>query len=248
MKNTLLLPAITGIFFLFSCKKDNNTPDNQNHSYPKTYTEDVRSSVLGNSVTTYNLTYDANNRLISTISIPAPPTLKFVYTYAANNSFTLDLYNYGVLNIHEIFWLNASSLVDSTFQYNDTNDSSTEKYIYNSSKQLIQLKNYDYDVSGSALNSTTNYTFDNSGNVTKEDNDLGSTITYVYYTDLLNTLSLGKTFIPQTVNLIKSATTVSGGNSETATHFYTFDSSNRQIKDSIATDVGDLTVIKSYTY
>jgi hypothetical protein len=249
MKKLFLLTALTGTFILHSCKKDNNNPDNQNSaSLPKTYTEDVRSSVLGNSVTTYTLTYDANNRLISMVSTPSPPSLKFVYQYSPDSSYTLDLYNYNTLDIHEIFWLNSSSLMDSTFQYNNTNDTSTEKYIYDAGKELTQLKDYDYSASGSVLYSITNYTYDNSGNVITQTDNLGNSTTYDYYPDLLNTLSLGQVYLPHSHNFVKSATLTSGGNSEIATHFYTFDNNNRLIKDSIYTSGVDVIGIKSYTY
>src|SRR4030095_4653425 len=125
---------LIGVLFFASCNKDNKAPDS---SLPKTYTEDVRSSGY-NSVTVYNLTYDGDNRLVSMASTPEPSIGKFIYQYANDNSFTMDLYNSNVLDIHEKFWVNSLSLVDSTFQYNNTNDSSTAKYIYNYGNQLIQ--------------------------------------------------------------------------------------------------------------
>jgi hypothetical protein len=247
MKKTLLLSALSVIFFQISCKKDNNSTG-QNNSLPKTYTEDIRSSVIGNSVTTYNLVYDANNRQISMTSTPAPPVLKFVYAYVTDKTFTLDMYTYGTLSIHENFWINTASLIDSTFQYNDTQDTSTEKYIYDTNKQLIQKKEYDYSSSVSSLYNTTSYTYDNLGNPITETDDQGKSITNDYYTDLPNTLTMGMLYTPQSKNLVKTSTLNSGGSTETATHFYTFDSSKRLIKDSVATTGSDLIAIKSYTY
>ena len=78
--------------------------------------------------------------------------------------------------------------------------------------------------------------------------NLGNSTTYDYYPDLLNTLSLGKAFLPQTHNFVKSATLTSGGSSETVTHFYTFASSNRLVKDSTYTSGVDVIAIKSSTY
>jgi YD repeat-containing protein len=247
MKNTVFLSVIITICFLYSCKKDNNNPNSNSSSLPKTYTEDIRSSVIGNSVTTYNLNYDANNRLTSMSSMPAPPVLNFIYKYA-DKSLTLDMYEQNELSIHEIFWLNAASLIDSTFQYNNTDDSSSEKYFYNGNMQLIQQKNYDFYTSGSILNKTTNYTYDNSGNVITATDDQGNATTYIYYTDLPNTFSMGQTYLPNTANLVKSTTLTSGSYTETATHFYSFDSSKRLIKDSATTSVSDFIAIKSYTY
>src|SRR5205809_4019640 len=126
MKKTLIA-AIIGIFLSTSCKKNNETPSAGTASLPKTYTEDIRTAGF-NSLTTYNLTYDGNNRITSMTSIPEPAINKFIYTYSSNNSLTMDLYNSNVLSIHEILWLNSSGALDSTFQYNDSHDTSTEKY------------------------------------------------------------------------------------------------------------------------
>jgi hypothetical protein len=244
MKNIRSLPIVLGLLLMVSCKKDNNAPDTS--SLPKTYTEDVRSSGY-NSVTVFNLTYDGDNRLVSMASIPEPSIGKFIYQYANDNTFTMDLYNSNVLDIHEKFWVNSFELVDSTFQFNNTNDSSTEKYIYNSDKQLIQRIDYNYYSSGPVVYNVTNYTYDNTGNATQESDNLGQTVTYEYYMDLANNLSMGQTYLPVPKNFIKTSTTNSGGTAIVATHFYTFDSNNRLIKDSISTSL-DIIAIKSYTY
>src|ERR1700688_1238386 len=131
MKNSLLCLVLTVGFFLCSCKKDNSASNSNGSSQPKTYTEDVRSSIIGNSLTTYDLTYDANGRLTALAAIPSPPSINFVYAYPATNTVTMDLYEGGILNIHEIMWLNSSSYLDTTFQYDNTGDTTTEKYIYN---------------------------------------------------------------------------------------------------------------------
>jgi len=247
MKKTLL-PASLFAFFLFTaCKKNNETPSTDSASLPKTYTEDIRSTGF-NSLTTYNLTYDGNNRMTSMTAIPEPAIVKFVYKYSSNNSLTMDLYNSNVLSIHEILWLNASGTLDSTFQYNDTNDSSTEKYIYNSSKQILQIKNYNYSSSGSQLDHTTDYTYDNLGNAITESISNGTLTNFTYYTDMPNTLTMGLTFNPQAKYLIKTASSSSSGTPVTATHFYSFDSSNRLIKDSAVTTGVSAILIKSYTY
>ena len=245
MKHILIISTAIGMLIFASCKKDNNNAPTSS-SLPKTYTEDVRASGF-NSVITYNLTYDGNNRLTSMAAIPAPSITKFIYTYSGNTSLTMDLYSSGALSIHEILWLNTSYFLDSTFQFNDTEDSTTEKYIYNSGKQLIQLKNYIYSSSGAALDNTTVYTYDNNGNVTKESDDNGKVITYTY-TNMLNYLNLGQFFIPVPKYFVNTATTSDGGPDLTATHYYSFDSSKRLVKDSAYTTGADVIAIKSYTY
>jgi hypothetical protein len=249
VRQSLFLLVVAGTCLFSSCKKDNNTPNTGTSYFPKTYTENVQNAQIGNSVTTYDLTYDGNNRLISLTSIPAPPVLSFVYAYPSNSSVTMDLYDNGELSIHEIFWLNSSSMVDSTFQYDDSQDTTTEKYIYNSNKKLVQLKTYDYFSTGPVLDNTTTYTYDVNGNESQSTDDQGNTTSYSYYTNYVNNLSVGQPYIQQSVNLVKTVTLVTPSYTETGTHFYTFDNSNRIIADSAVT--GGYVVstgIKTYTY
>jgi len=245
MKNLALFPvALVGILFLFSCKKDSAT--NASSLRPKTYTENITSSFLGNSITIYDLTWDNNNRLVSLVSTPAPPALKFVYQYSTS-SFTLDLYNSNALAIHEIVWLNSIPYIDSTFQFNNTQDTSTEKYTYNSSKQLVQINEYSYSkLSGATLDNVTNYTYDNNGNAITVTDDNGTT-TYDYYTNLPTPFSLDLAYIPITRNLPKTVSLNSGGTIVSATHTYTFDSNNRLTTDKAVASNGDI-IVKTYTY
>jgi len=247
MRNSFILIITAGIVFLSSCKKDNSASNN-NSSLPKTYTEDIRSSIIGNSLTTYDLSYDANGRLTALTAIPSPPTINFVYTYPAANKVTMDLYEGGVLNIHEIMWLNSSSWLDTTFQYDNAGDTTTEKYIYNGNKQVIQENIYNYSSSGTSLYNATYYTFDNLGNVVSSQDNQGVSISYTYYTNLPYTLKLGQSFLPTPINFIKTEIQNSGGSTETINHFYTFDGNNRLIEDSTYTAEVNLIAIKSYTY
>jgi hypothetical protein len=168
-----------------------------------------------------------------------------VFQYG-NGSYTGDIYNSNAISIHEVFFLNSNSFVDSTFQYNDTNDSTTEKYIYNSSKQLATLKEYDYSiVTGAQLSNTTTYTYDSNGNqITATDN---FSVTTYEYTTLVNNLVVGAPYFPVNKNLVKTTTNTSGGTTVILNHTYTFDGSNRLSTEKITDDAGDI-VIKTYTY
>jgi hypothetical protein len=248
MKNSSAYLVLAALLFLASCTKNNNSSNSNSSSRPKTYTEDVRSTIIGNSLITYDLTYDANGRLTALTATPAPPSINFVYTYTSANTVTMDLYQGGILDIHEILWLNSSSYLDTTFQYDNTDDTTTEKYIYNGNNQLIQENIYDYSSSGVNLYSKTNYTYDNLGNIITSVDNLGNTISYSYYTNLPNNLNLGQTFLPQPINFIKTEILNASGTIETVNHYYTFDSNNRLIEDSTYTAEVDLIAIKSYTY
>jgi YD repeat-containing protein len=248
MKNTsILCIASIAILVFSSCKKDNSptTPVNSS-SLPKTYTENVTSASFGNSITTYNLNYDGSNRLVSLIAATLPG-VKELYKYNVDGSFSLDEYDDGTnLSIHENFFLNSYKLVDSTFQYNDTQDTTTEKYYYNGSKQLLAYTEYNYSkLGGSTQTNVTTYTYDNNGNVTKATDFNG--VTSYTYTNLTSPLYIGPDFFSHTKNLIQTTSLNSGGSTETVTDSYTFDSSNRLITDKAVASTGDV-LIKSYTY
>ena len=245
MKNLTRLTAVLLITGIFSCKKGNDASVDSS-ALPKTYTEDLRSSALTTKVV-YNLTYDSKNRLISLAAIPEPSIVKFVYQYPDDKTVTLDLYNSNQLSIHEKFWLNSISLVDSTFQYDDTQDTSTEKYFYDPNHLLTTVNNYDYANSISILSNKTQYSYDNNGNALTQA-DYSGTTNFTYYTDLPYTLSVGQPYLSVPKYFIKTASSNASGSLVTATHYYKFDSNNRLIQDSAYISGVDAIAIKSYTY
>jgi len=255
LKNTLIIIFVS--ILLFSCQKEvseivtgssTNTSSSSNStsatSKVKTYTEDV-TTPAGHLATTSNLTYDLNDRLLSMVSTTSPGD-KFVYQYNSNNIYTLDIYNSNNVSIHEVFFINNLGFIDSTLEYNDTKDTSTEKYLYNSAQQLTTLKEFSYStITGAKLVNTHSYVYDSNGNVAK-DTDVNGEVTYDY-TTLLNTLSIGKALTPQNKNLPKTATYSTSGTTETLTHTYTFDASNRLTSDKMVSASGSV-IVKSYTY
>ena len=251
MKRITLIATVAAVIVaLSSCQKEtaSNTPLPTQSIKIKTYTEDVRSSFWGNFVTTYNLSYDGNDRLVSLIDASNPGN-KFVWAYPSSSKYTHDIFNDNDLEIHVDFFLNSKSLVDSSFQYNSTADSSTEKYLYNSANQLIKYYEYDYSkATGSSLWNTTTYTYDGAGNMVKAQDDQ-NIYTYEYYTD--------KVYVtPQTIpvlvpmekaNLLKKVTVTDGFDVETATYTYTFDNKDRISTRRYDISNGDV-VIETYTY
>jgi hypothetical protein len=213
---------------------------------PKTYTEDLRSSAITSKVT-YNLTYDSKNRLISLAAIPEPSITKFVYQYPDDKTVTLDLYNSGQLSIHENFWLNSFSFVDSTFQYDDSQDTTTEKYFYDGNHLLTQTNWYDYAGSVSTLSNQILYSYDNNGNALSQ-TDFSGTTSFTYYTDLPYTLAMGQPYLSVPKYFIKTTSSNSSGTPVTATHYYKFDSNNRLIQDSAYVSGIDAIAIKTYGY
>lgn len=252
--NQLLTAGIAAIIFFSSCQKELSpdtatTPNGGTGSSSnkiKTYTEDVTVSGSHSSIT-LNINYDGSNRITSMVSATSAGD-KFVFEYPASNTFNMDLYNSNVLSIHEQYLLNSFSFLDSTFQYNDTHDTMTEKYFYNASKQLVKLNEYDYSKStGAVLWNSHTYTYDANGS-TITDTDLSSVTTYDYYTNLAYNFSFLSLGMPQPKFFVKTTKITSGGSTETYDHTYKFDSSNRLTTETITdASTGD-TVIKTYTY
>ncbi|MGN6402518.1 MAG: hypothetical protein ACTHMD_18815 [Flavisolibacter sp.] len=255
MKMKFLATAfICSAIILTACQKEagQDQPSVNTSDRVKTYTETITSSSIGNSSTTFNISYDSKGRVTSAVSANYPGD-KFVYAFPSDNKFTMDLYNSNELSIHEDFYLNAASFIDSTFQYNDTEDSSTEKYTYNANNQLITLKEYDYSkLTGSSLYNTTAYTYDASGNLIKSLDTDGEMHTYEYYPDLSYALPLitgplnsGAT---QKRNLVKKHTLSYGGVAEASAQYtYTFDDKNRISTEKAEISDGSITT-KTYTY
>ena len=242
----ILLAALVTTIAVSSCQKEISpeSPSSPVTSKIKTYTEDV-TSAGSHSTITFNVNYDGSDRLISMVSASSPGD-KFLYQYSSGN-FTIDLYNSSSISIHEIFFVNNNSFIDSTFQYNDTNDSMTEKYIYNSAKQLVTIKQYDYSkTSGSVLSNVENYTYDTDGNAIKVADDY-TVITYEYYPSLLNNLGAFTPYLPGNKKLVKTTSVNDGSGVTTVNHTYTFDANNRITSEKDVADNGDI-FIKTYTY
>src|SRR6185437_10710152 len=248
MKKIKIALAIIVSIGLASCQKEYSTEDVAGDTPTpsirvKTYTEDLTSGGT-HSLTTFDLSYDNSNRLISMISETNAGD-KFVFNYGSG-SYTGDIFNSNALSIHEVFFLNSNSLVDSTFQYNDTNDSTTEKYIYNGAKQLVTFKEYDYSLlTGSVLSNTTNYKYDSNGNQISATDDYS--VTLYDYTGLANTIVIGAPYFFVNKNLVKTATYSFGVSTIILNHTYTFDGNNRLSTETI-TNGSTYTLIKTYTY
>jgi hypothetical protein len=257
MKQNFLLVAVTILGILFSsCQKEdsddqNSGSGNNNGDLVKTYTEAISSPSIKSSIT-YNLSYDNNGRIISMISASSPGN-KFVFSYPSNTTHSMDIYANGAITIHEDFFLNANFFVDSTFQYNDTQDTTTEKYTYNINKQVTQIKEYEYSKrTGSILSNTTKYSYDADGNITRQEDTDKNVHTFEYYSNLsyVQPLIMGTPTLVSNkkANLVKKHTFTSNGFTVASAQLtYTFDNKDR-ISTEKATLADGSTVTKTYTY
>lgn len=194
----------------------------------------------------FRLTYDGNDRLLSLTNVLSPGD-NFIFAYGTG-SYTMLLNVNNAPDVHEVFYLNSHPFVDSTFQYNSTNDSSTEKYTYDASWRLSSLKEYDYSAAtGSVLSNQTNYTYDANGNMlTETDITTGEIYNYEYYSDL-NTVFMGQVYAPGNKNLVKKTIYTDGVDTVISSYTYTFDSLNRVTSERAVSDNG-LISVKRYTY
>jgi len=248
--NKLILPLALIIFA--ACKKDKSA-DNSTaaNAKVKTYTEDITSPGGGHVTATYTLSYDINGRVTGLLVAP-PIDFEIKYIYNTGIDYSVEIYNSNVLNIHQDVFHNANSFLDSTFEYNDTKDTTTEKCFYNANNQLIKTNEYVYSaITGSSLTNSVTYTYDADGNMVQSNGTDGISELYEYYPDpfmVYPLLRASDGIATQKHHLIKThSTTINGYPDESASFTYTFDEHNR-----ISTEKGisddSTVVIKTYTY
>jgi len=239
-----------GLFVLClfaACKKSGGSNSSGNSSKLKTYIEYVQT---GSSIITdtFAVAYDNNNRIISVTA----PNLGFVYTYS-DKSFTLDLYENSQLSIHEIAWLNSIPYVDSTFQFDNTSDTTTEGYIY-TGNQLTRETTYSYSNGVATIDTRDDYTYDNSGNGIKDvqSDGQGNILTISTFTYTNKPLSVtispiyfapGSKYLPAT----QQQTDGTGNPIASVTYSYVFDSSGRLTKETDTINNGEV-ASKTYIY
>ena len=252
----IILTAIAVLAMFPSCQKAfdfsmipsdpaTGTPSGSQFYKVKTYTEDY-AALSGHTIITYNLSYDSKDRIKSLISTSNEGD-KFVYNYDSANTFTVDIYNSNKVSIHSIYFINSLSLVDSSLQYNDTRDTTTEKYFYNSEKQLVRRNMYAFgEEVGSVIETTHSFSYDGNGNMLKDSTN-GNVISYDYYLDLPNSLTFNQPYSTANKNLVKTTTSVQGGETYILNHTYTFDDLKRLTSEKVVGNNGEV-VVKRYTY
>ncbi|MDN3655208.1 hypothetical protein QWZ08_06220 [Ferruginibacter paludis] len=92
---------------------------------------------MGNLIIIYNLGYDDSDRIISVTSATSAGD-KFLFSYTSAGKYSVDIYNGNVLSIHSDAYTNIAGFIDSTFQYNNSRNFSSERYVYNAANQLVE--------------------------------------------------------------------------------------------------------------
>lgn len=215
-----------------------------------TYSEDLYAVNAPNEHVkdSFKLSYDSKGRQISLVPLnSAGSGSKVLYNYSASNQITLDLYDDNQLSTHEIIYLNSYGYFDSTYQFSNDGDTLTEKYFYDTNRQLLQLNSYDYSsTTGAELSSIATYEYDSEGNKIKETED-GDVTTYTYANHVINNLDIGLNILKPSKYLPDTETHMMGSTTETVTHIYAFDNKNRLIMDKAELSNGYV-AIKQYTY
>lgn len=257
MKNIFALFILAAVIISStSCQKELSATLPPNNSIDssgmlKTYTEGYPSVANPVNLITFNVQYGANKQIIGLISA-ANPANRFVFTYPLTTKYTQDILESDTLVIHEDFYTNSNGFLDSTYQYNDTKDTSAEKYFYNSNNQIITMNEYQINKGQSELINIINYTYNADGDLeTATGSDL-SKETYTYYTDatyvtplvtgILNINSFKKMHLVKTSNLTSNGMVVISVN-----YTYTFDAKNRVVTE-LANGSDGSTITKGYTY
>lgn len=238
---------VAALCLLASCKKNDGTNPAGNSNKLKMYIEDARTNGT-HLVDTFTVNYDNDDRLTSLVS----PALKFVYTYSSK-SYTLDLYESGQLSIHEIAYIGGNSYIDSTFQFNNTNDTTTEGYTYNGS-QLEKVLTYSYSSFGTTVDMRDDYTYDNNGNLLKDvqsdgQGNVNIAYSFTYTTNPVN-VTINPTYYPLQSKFLPATQKLTDGSGNalgTITYTYVFDSSGRLTKETDSADNGDVST-KTYVY
>lgn len=221
---TLTLLSLGMVLLLAACQKDKEPDANSNVLKIKSYSEKVVSSEGDSIVANYNLTYDAKNRITAINQVEIPGN-KFLFAYESDSRFSTDIYLMGALSIHEDVFLNGSHFVDSTYQYNDEKDTSSEKYIYNANNQLSTVKGFYKSV----MDNVITYSYDGEGNLVKTTDTDNEVETFDYYPDLVFAMPFTNPLQSTTpAHLIKNHKITSNGYVvANIVSTYTFDSKNR---------------------
>lgn len=147
-----------------------------------------------------------------------------------------------------MIYLGANLLIDSSFQYNDTNDSTTMKFVYNAAKQLTEQRTYGYSLTaGAVLFRKNNYSYDVNGNLltdteTRSTGSTNSIKTYTYTNYTNSIFSLASIYLPQLYKKLplKIMLLYPFSNTTVVSDFiYVFDNENRVINQTETNGAGN---------
>ena len=240
-----LIAAVCILLFVTSCQKEISAvdkPSGKNDSTPvkvdtipvKVDTVPVKVDTVsflvkssyekrGTVIEEFNYSYDAKGRVTSKVSPTG--TSKILYTYNANNTFTVDGFSNDILTSRQVNYINSFGFVDSIVQY--AKDTIAVKLDYDANKLPTVEKQYRIANSKPTLTNSITTEYNSAFNTTKDYDMYGNQITYDYYTAYPNSLNEGLIYYTKNRNLVKTSVHTSNRTTQTLNYTYTFDSSNR---------------------
>lgn len=236
MRVKTLLTAAIALTLLASCKKDEGKKSLQKGPLRKMVIETAHGNGPDMTDTTY-YSYDQQGR----VTLVTVAKTRTVYTYSTGGSYTADSYKNDTLYLHQTVFV-AGSNVDSLVQYDNQNNTYTQKYVYNAG-MVTSITTYTYTTAGGAVPHTRLlFTWDNNGDIIRqeEDDSLGRVLSISTFTNQHNPSQysngyLGYIYISPTSNDLISTYKLlngSGGVIVTGAFAYEFDSQNRVVKKS----------------
>lgn len=250
----IFLILITSTVLFLSCSKEKTapeTPEENPEEIPdvnagrlKSYTRNIKNSG-GNTLSTYNLSYDDKNR-ISTITVPEDPRFKIVFKYHTADLYSREEQRDGVITEKRDFYLKNSRL-DSVTAFIKIKDTTSGKYQYNDKNQLSRVDYYSHYM-GPQHFLTELYNYDASGKLINYAGGANN-FTFEYHADLVYDLPVTEPVFPspKKSNLLKRKTIIRDGTiiSSDVQFAYTFDSKNRILTKIETALNGEIT---TYTY
>lgn len=243
--STLGLVIALLIVINVSCKKD--SAGNASRKV-KTYTEDVTAVGIGHVVETFNINYDDQDRITSLVSTTKPGH-RLEYTYIKDGKFTFEKIEDNKVTLHSTYFINNNlSLIDSFYQYNNSDDTVSMKFLYDGENRIVMQKEYihDYTIPNPVWVNTIKYQYDLNGTLTKL-TDFYSETTYRYDEEHENTVQLEPFYFPVQKKLPSHTYSTRFSRLNTIEHTYEFDGDKRLISEKAVSSDGRVTV-KTYTY
>lgn len=244
MKSLCSIPAFCMLFFFFSaCSKKSDSPSPPQGTRLTRYTEILNPRTFYSVTTSYDISYDQNNKVASIVNSNDPGS-KFMFDYVSDG-YNFDIYGSGNVLIHRKVMFSGNT-IDSTIEYNNEGDTTTEKYIYWAGGILKFLLKYDVTPSGPQLSNVTEYTY-GLNNMLVSEKDYHSSTVYSYDRQEVSNFSLYPIYVNRSKQLPSLVSFSEGNGIVTSEHTYTFDAEKRLIKDEIVLSTGQ-TMEKAFKY
>jgi len=161
---SILIVAILSLFLSPSCSKKSN-------SHTQTCQIITVTDQYGTSTTTYNITYDNNNRISTEQYTSSGTATSRVFTYLGNTVIVAT--TAGTVNARDSLTINSDGLIASDYYSDNNSNSSNTIYTYSGTEVLKSVL-----TQGANPPTTSTYTWTNGDMTAANQNGTNSTYTY----------------------------------------------------------------------